>query len=109
MMPVRIPRASQIFASALWRLRLRNVAYIERRLTAFAILAIVTFPLYYVRLGVRLSPALRKPDPAPDRIGAVRAHAVQPPLAGMDEVLAALLLVRSRCSTRCPSSSPTCC
>jgi two-component system CAI-1 autoinducer sensor kinase/phosphatase CqsS len=27
---------------------LRNVAYIERRLTAFAILAIVTFPLYYV-------------------------------------------------------------
>jgi hypothetical protein len=26
---------------------LRNVAYIERRLTAFAILAIVTFPLYY--------------------------------------------------------------
>lgn len=26
---------------------LRNVAYIERRLTAFAMLAIVTFPLYY--------------------------------------------------------------
>jgi two-component system CAI-1 autoinducer sensor kinase/phosphatase CqsS len=44
---------------------LRNVAYIERRLTAFAILAIVTFPLYwyiwtyvfpqrYENLGLRL-------------------------------------------------------
>ncbi|MBP7423899.1 MAG: hypothetical protein KA806_10740, partial [Sulfuritalea sp.] len=26
---------------------LRNVAYIKRRLTVFAVLAIVTFPLYY--------------------------------------------------------------
>ena len=35
------------FGARLIEPALRNVAYIERRLTVFAILAIVTFPLYY--------------------------------------------------------------
>lgn len=46
MMPAK-SASWQIFARLI-EPALRNVAYIERRLTAFAILAIVTFPLYYV-------------------------------------------------------------
>lgn len=45
MMPLKF--APRQIAARLIEPALRNVAYIERRLTAFAILAIVTFPLYY--------------------------------------------------------------